>query len=225
MATRKSSNIVPANSDELSLEDHLKDLIARGLLAPGQRVTEAEVMEERGASRSRVRQAFQRLAVEGIMIIEEFRGASVKRLSAAEIVQLYEAREVIEGLAARLAATQCSVGLKAQLTRLMAQLKACEKSGDWLLFTQLNNQWHQQIIDHCANAYVMGLMGRLNVPLHRLLIKHFLKPQEIAQANKDHGEITEAIIAGAAETAEKLMRRHVRSAFKKGRERMAPDAA
>ena len=223
MPTKLSPKTLAADKSERPLEDFLKDLISQGVLAPGQRVTEAEVMRDSGASRSRVRQAFQRLAVEGIMIIEEFRGASVKRLSKAEIIQLYEVREVLEGLAARLAAKQASATVKNNLARLMEKMEASEESGDWALFTQINNQWHQEITDGCQNDYVIAMMSRLNVPLHRHLIQFFLKPDEIAMVNKDHREITRAIIEGAAETAEKLMRRHVRSGFKLGRIRIPSD--
>ena len=220
MPTKQPAKKAPASKLERPLEDYLKDLITQGVLAPGQRVTEAEVMKDTGASRSHVRQAFQRLAIEGIMVIEEFRGASVKRLSKAEIVQLYEVREVLEGLASRLAAKQASATVKGNLSRLMARMEASEESGDWALFTQLNNLWHQEITDGCQNDYVISMMSRLNVPLHRHLIQFFLKPDEIAMVNKDHREITQAIIDGAAETAEKLMRRHVRSGFKLGRIRI-----
>jgi len=224
MPKQSTPKSVPGRDQEQTVEDYLKGLITQGLLAPGQRVTEAEVIKDTGASRSRVRQAFQRLAVEGIMTIEEFRGASVKRLGKMEIIQLYEVREVLEGLAARGAATNASAKSKNNLMRLQSKMDSSEKSGDWATFVQLNQQWHQEITDACENSIVKELMNRLNVPINRLLSQVYPKLDEIALVNKDHKEITEAILGGSEETAEKLMRRHIRAGFMLRRVRSLPDA-
>jgi DNA-binding GntR family transcriptional regulator len=170
-----------------------------------------------------VRQAFQRLAVEGIMTIEEFRGASVRRLGKSEIIQLYEVREVLEGLAARGAATNATAKAKNNLVRLQSKMDGSEESGDWETFVQLNQQWHQEITNACKNAYVKELMNRLNVPINRLLSQVYPKLEEIASVNQDHREITEAILEGAEEAAEKLMRRHIRGGFMLRRVRNLPD--
>src|SRR5690349_21951023 len=79
----------------------IRDRIRRGRLVPGQRLVEADIMREVSASRSRVREALQRLSAEGLVTIEEFRGASVKQFSRDEIRQIYRARMALEGLAAR----------------------------------------------------------------------------------------------------------------------------
>jgi len=223
MPKQNTPKTAPAKEPEQAVEDYLKGLITQGLLGPGQRVTEAEVIKDTGASRSRVRQAFQRLAVEGIMTIEEFRGASVKRLGKSEIIHLYEVREVLEGLAARGAATNASAKVKNILIRLQSKMDGSEKSGDWATFVQLNQQWHQEITNACENAYVKELMNRLNVPINRLLSQVYPKLEEIALVNKDHREITEAILEGSEEAAEKLMRRHIRGGFMLRRVRNLPD--
>ncbi len=223
MPSRKPSKTAPAKEQERSVDDYLKECIAQGIFSPGQRVTESEVMRATGASRAKVRQAFQRLAVEGIMIIEEFRGASVKRLSKAEVIQLYEVREVLEGLAARAAAQKATARSKNTLVRLQAKMDSSVKAGDWASFVQLNQQWHQEITNAAENAYVREMMSRLNVPINRLLSQVFPKLDEIAAVNKEHREITAAIVDGAEESAEKLMRRHIRVGFLLRRLREAPD--
>src|SRR5689334_23696044 len=70
----------------------IRDRIRRGRLVPGQRLVEADIIRELSASRSRVREALQRLSTEGLVTIEEFRGASVKQFSRDEIRQIYRAR-------------------------------------------------------------------------------------------------------------------------------------
>ena len=56
---------------------------------------EADISRETGASRMRVREALRRLSVEGIVAIEAFRGASVKRFSQEEVLEIGRARETI----------------------------------------------------------------------------------------------------------------------------------
>lgn len=224
MLKKTAAEANPNRDQGKSVEDHLKHLITKGELAPGQRVTEAEVMKETGSSRARVRQAFQRLAVEGIMTIEEFRGASVKRLGKPEIIQLYEVREVLEGLAARGAAAKATAKAKKLLVRLQTKMDTSEKNGDWATFVKLNQQWHQEITNACGNAYVGEVMNRLNVPINRMLSQVFPRLEEIAIVNNDHRAITNAILEGAEETAEKLMRRHIRAGFMLRRVRALPEA-
>ena len=73
----------PPGSDAFktsAVADWVRERIRLGKLVPGQRLIEADMVRETGASRSKVREALQRLESEGLVTIEEFRGASVKRL-------------------------------------------------------------------------------------------------------------------------------------------------
>ena len=69
--------------------DGIRQRIRLGRYVPGQRLIEGDLIRETGASRSRVREALQRLAIEGLITIEEFRGASVKRITWDEVRQIY----------------------------------------------------------------------------------------------------------------------------------------
>ena len=107
----------------------LKQRIHSGLLVPGQRLVEPDVMRETGASRGRVREALLRLSADGLVELHEFRGAVVKRLTRAEVRHAYDMREMLEGLAARLtaAAGLDEVG-RATLIQLQAELDAATES-------------------------------------------------------------------------------------------------
>eukprot|EP01035_Chromulina_nebulosa_P039020 gene39020-52718_t len=74
----------------------LRDRIRLGRVAPGQRLIEADVVRDTGASRGRVREALQRLETEGLIVIEEFRGASVRSFTPDETRQIYRARMALE---------------------------------------------------------------------------------------------------------------------------------
>src|SRR5919204_2708887 len=84
--------------------DGIRERLLAGDYAPGQRLIEVELVEELQVGRNTVREALARLASDGVVKIEPHRGASVPRLSVKELEELYAVREVLEGLAARLAA-------------------------------------------------------------------------------------------------------------------------
>lgn len=191
----------------------LRERIRTGRAVQGQRLVEADIIRETGATRSRVREALQRLESEGLIVIEEFRGASVRRFGRDEIRQIYRARMVLEGLAAHDFAAANDPERKAQLVELQERLNAVENTGDHPAFVRANDAWHALILDGANNDYVRGFVERLRLPLYRLLFSAFFKPHRIDDANCDHRLITDAIVRGDAPEAERLMRKHVEDAL------------
>jgi len=187
----------------------VRDRIRWGRFAPGQRLVEADIIRELGASRSRVREALQRLATEGVVTIEEFRGASVKHLTRNEVQQMYRARMALEGLAAGEFADANAPALKKRLASLQQELNALEHLGNHEQFARLNDDWHRLIIEGSGNQYVKGFVERLRVPVYRLLFSTFYNARRIDKANAGHRKISAAIVAGRAKDAERLMRDHI----------------
>jgi len=201
------------NVSVMRIVTFIRERIRAGRYVPGQRLVEADIMRELAASRSRVREALQRLATEGVVTIEEFKGASVRHLSRDEVIQLYRARMALEGLAAADCATNASPALKQRLDQLQHQLNELEHSGNHDQFAKLNDEWHRLIIEGSRNQYVAIFVERLRVPVYRLLFSTFYNARRIDSANADHRQITAAIVAGKAKDAEKYMRAHISDAL------------
>ena len=191
--------------------DWLRDRIKRRVFVPGQRLIEAEIIKQTGASRSRVREALRRLEADGLIEIEEFRGASVRRFSLDELRQIYRTRMALEGLAAAEFAGSSDGEAKQRLQELQDSLDAIESTGNHELFARLNDEWHMLIIRGARNSYVEAFLARLRVPIYRLLFSTFYSAERIDAANADHKRITAAIVGGRVEDAERLMREHVAS--------------
>jgi DNA-binding GntR family transcriptional regulator len=187
----------------------LRERIRLGRFVPGQRLVEADLVEATGASRSKVREALRRLEAEGLVSIEEFRGASVKRLGPDEVRQIYRARMALEGLAAAECALRADDALRARLRETQAKLDEVEKAGDHDRFAQLNGAWHRMIIEGSGNPYIAQFLTHLTVPIYRLLFSTFYSTQRLAEANADHRLITAAIVEGRAADAEQAMRTHI----------------
>lgn len=187
----------------------LRDRIRKGRFVPGQRLVEADIIAETGASRIKVREALQRLATEGLVEIEEFRGASVKRFTPDQIRQIYRARMALEGLAAAEFAAADRPELKERLGRIQDEMDAWEESGSHDRFAELNHAWHELILEGADNDYIRQFISYLTVPIYRLLFSTFYTKERIKRANADHRIITAAILEGRVEDAERAMRTHI----------------
>jgi DNA-binding GntR family transcriptional regulator len=174
---------------------------------------EADIVAETGASRARVREALQRLEAEGLVVIEEFRGASVRRLSPDEVRQIYRARLALEGIAAHDFALVDDPVRKAELVRFQEEMNALEHTGNHRRFAALNDDWHDLILDGAGNDYIRTFVDRLRLPLYRLLFSAFYQPSRIDDANRGHRLVTAAIVAGDAPRAEAEMRQHIADAL------------
>lgn len=200
---------------------HLRELILRGKLAPGQRVAEATLAEELGMSRTPVRQALPLLAQEGLLSMHETRGYVVRAFTWAEVVDAIELRGVLEGLAARRIAEQ---GASKAFVR---ELRTCLDDGDAILrkrrveesdearYAEMNVRFHALILEEAGSSIISAALERNNhVP--------FAAPKALAfdKANLDrmydllhyghrqHHAIVEALEHGQSGRAEALMREH-----------------
>lgn len=217
-ARTKADSVAKAENDDSAVRVSdivklLREKIRLGRLVPRQRLVEADIVAETGASRSKVREALRRLESEGLVSIEEFRGASVRHLSMDEVRQIYKARMALEGMAAGDFARADDAKLKKQLQKLQAGMNELEKSGSHERFAQLNDAWHALIIEGSGNRYAAQFLSQLSVPVYRLLFTTFYNAQRIDRANADHKVITQAIVDGRADDAERAMRNHILDGF------------
>ena len=210
MARASKSTAEARNVSAAVVADHVKNRVRRGSLVPGQRLVEVDIMQETGASRGRVREALRQLASEGLVVIEAYRGASVKRLSRQEVDEIYRAREVLEGAAARLFAERSAPEALEELEALQAQMDACESERDRDAYGALNDRWHTLILRAGGNSYIEAFVERLRLPVFRMQFSMFYSGDVMRSSNAGHRAVGEAIRAGDADGAERAMRAHVR---------------
>jgi DNA-binding GntR family transcriptional regulator len=108
----------------LSVTDRLRDDILEGAFPPGERLIELQLTERYGVGRAAIRAALVELEVEGLVQREANRGATVRRISVAEAVEISEARGVLEGLVARLAAERAMREHLASVVDVLRQWEA-----------------------------------------------------------------------------------------------------
>jgi DNA-binding GntR family transcriptional regulator len=192
------------------LFERMRAHIIEGRFAPGQRLVEADLTEQFKISRGPLREAVRRLAAEGLVDITHNRGARVKRLDHTEVLSLYEVREVMEGLAARLAAERASTAerkaIKASFDEMAKALAANNVRG----YIALNSSFHSLIMKAAGNAPLEAAITRLQTPVLRLQFESMMTEDVVQESFEEHREIVDAIVGKNPDKAERLMRHHIR---------------
>jgi DNA-binding GntR family transcriptional regulator len=189
--------------------DWIRERIRNRRFVAGQRLVEFDITRKTGASRFKVREALQRLAAEGLVSIEEYRGASVRSATMAEVRQLYRARGALEGICAADFTRKATPEQRARLKEIAEAMERTVEAGPSEDFGSLNAQWHGLIMEDSGNAVIHGLVQRLNTPVHHLVFETFYRAERLKSALADHKLILDAILGGDPEGAELAMRQHV----------------
>ncbi|MGO1602060.1 MAG: GntR family transcriptional regulator [Halomonas sp.] len=190
----------------------LQDAIVRGELAPGSKITEPGLSKTYGISRGPLREAMRRLEAHRLIERVPHVGARVVQLSMKELLELFDLREALESMAARLAAEHMSPeevqGLRAVLA--LHEGQADLKRGEAYYQREGDLDFHYCIVQGSHNKMLMNLLCDDLYYLVRLYRTQFsasgTRPQ---RAFVEHHRIVDAIEAGDSELAELLMRRHV----------------
>jgi DNA-binding GntR family transcriptional regulator len=197
------------------IADELRKGIKTGRFAPGQRLIEADLTRLLGVSRGPLREAMARLAGDGLVTIEPNRGVTVKTLTRAEVRGIAAIREMLEGLAARLAAEHITVGSnRAEFRKAWAEMSSGPARTNPSDYVDANERFHTTIVRIGGNAPLEQLLEQIRTPLFRFQFRSRFTTVNLDRGHKDHSAIAEAILAGDAEEAERVMRRHLRNSTK-----------
>ncbi len=185
--------------------------IVSGEIAMGSKLGEEALASRLGVSRGPLREALRRL--EGRSLVERtaHAGARVVTMSEADLVELYEIRQNLEGLAARLAAERCPDDELADIEDLLMRQKTRSQSNDDSSYSQGvdSDDFHFRVAVASGSRRLQRLLcGDLYSLIRLCRYKTWSIPGQ-RQSHLDHERILEAIQNRDGELAELLMRRHV----------------
>jgi DNA-binding GntR family transcriptional regulator len=190
-------------------EDELRDAIVSGRLHPNERLIEVDLAHTLGVGRSAVRTALARLEQEGLVEHERNRGARVRLVDKDEAVEILEARAVLEGLAARQAATKASPGDVRALRAILEQMRALLDRGDLLGASDHNAVLHRRLIEIAGHGTTARLISTLKSQLVRFQYRTILLPGRSERSFTEHRAVVKAVAAGDPDAAEDAMRAHL----------------
>jgi DNA-binding GntR family transcriptional regulator len=213
----------------VSSPDRVVDTIVQGIRAgryvPGQKLIEADLTHDLGLSRGPVREALKRLAAEGVVMLTRHRGAYIRALSRSEANEALVVLEVLTGLMARLAAETVSAGDHAERI-----LKAYEWLGVYKAGQAVGNEYiekrrhfYDTLAEIGGNEQLGRIMPTMQIHLLRLQVEPYMTAQGRQEQLRDYALITEAVLAGKPQQAERAMRKHIRRA--RARYESLPDDA
>lgn len=186
------------------------DAIHGGWLKPGDRLSEADIAERLGISRSPVREAFARLAYDGLVERRPRRGTFVAKAQEGEIEQINEVRSLIEGYAARIACSRMTDEDECTLRTIIVQMVDSARERDWMQTVRLNARFHETVVNLPGNSVLSRIWSSLD-PLVWLIATtvppgRFHDPDDLTTR---HEALVDALRSADPDTAEEAFRNHI----------------
>jgi DNA-binding GntR family transcriptional regulator len=198
----------PSATAEEEAYRHIQRSLRLGRYKPGERLIPEDIAAEIGMSRMPVREAFRRLASEGLVVLRPNRGCIVAGLTLDELNEIFEIRSVLEGLAVRLAVPRINEEEIDELQRLLDRMESAGKGGgsDWVI---LHQEFHRRICALSQRPKLIHQISALHVviePYMRIWFDYIEKP---LSAREEHAAVIAALRSGDASHAEQVMQDHI----------------
>ncbi len=207
--------MLPENRKPQSLKqqvyDHLSSLYLANELNQGDPLNEVEISTRLQISRTPVREAFLQLEKEGIVEIIPRKGAFIRRISLHDIIELFQIREAIEGMAASLSAGRLSPELLAELevqftaARIESEISIFQSAAE-----EAGEKLHRLIIEISQNRRIKEILNNYRTLLDKEHRDAALIPKRIEESYVEHLQILQGLRTGP-EAAESAMRLHIRN--------------
>ena len=183
----------------------------KGSYVPGQRLVEADLTKKWNVSRGTVREALNRLSAEGIVTLSRHRGAAIRVLDRAEMLDILDVLELMIGMAARLAARRIGEGTnRDRFTETFVALQQFRDQPASFELIRARNRFYCTMAAIGGNRELQDILGRMHVHLVRVQLQA-LHDNLMPDRFEDYSRVGEAVLAGDARRAELAARRHVRN--------------
>jgi len=208
--TRTNGHIPPRSL----LKDRAYELIKHRLLKneypPGSFLSERQLADVLGMSKTPVKAALERLEMEGFISVSPQQGIVVRELSVREIADLYEIRAALESYTLRSLAGHLTAE---QIGRVQANLDAQSQlrgSGDVAKGVELDATFHRQFVEFLGNGEILRVIVQLREKMQRVVTQVFrLCPTRIESSYEEHVAIAAAVKDGDGVQAAELLVRHL----------------
>jgi len=183
----------------------LKDMIANHRFSPGSRLNVENLTKELGVSRTPIWEAMRRLEQEGLLETIPNRGVFMKEMTLPMALKLYQVREVLEGLAGRLAAAQTDENKLRRMEECLEELGQAVDNLDSVAYSILDFNFHALIYEACGNPFLQEILESIKnkmrplVPMNRAIF---------SRGYEEHKKILAALRTRDPEMAEKVMKEH-----------------
>ena len=187
----------------------LEELIVTLRLSPGTILSEQALASRLRIGRTPIREALQRLARDGLVVIMPRRGIMVSEINLRLQLRLLEVRRELERLMASLAADRATAEERREFAEVaQAMLDAAEKTDD-IAFMRLDQRFNMLIATAARNEFARRSMGLMNALSRRFWYQHYQQVADLPLAAKLHAAVAEAVaqkkVKAAATASDRLI--------------------
>ena len=206
-----------ARAPRIDILEALRERIASHAIPPGAKLHEAQLAQEFGVSRTRVREALTALELRGLIKRIPNRGAEVCRLDLTQVFEIYDAREALEGMCVRLATEKAPPESWQEWVDLLREggpMEQAIEAGDVETYFATYDRMRRRIIEASENPVLAGMLDSILEKTRVIMRRVQILPGRAARGLKEHRAFVQAMRAGNAEEAERLRRENLRSAVR-----------
>ena len=189
--------------------DFIKEKIVKCELMPGEDISEDYIIQEIGISRTPIREALIRLEQENLVRIFPRKGIFVSNMSARNIIDVFQVREIVEPQVIHIVADKLSLEWLKDIRKKFAQ---DNKQKDFWDNVNIDKEFHSYLISACDNMYLKQLMDNIYTHNQRMRVLSFRMTERSADSNKEHIGIIDALIKRNVPDAEEKLRNHIQNA-------------
>ena len=197
------------------LSDQVKDRLLQAILdgryPPGARIVETRVARELGTSQAPVREALRDLEALGVVETTAFRGARVRRPSAAELLEAFAVRAELESLAARLAIPRLTDADIDELEGYVTEMQRAAALGDVHAEATADAAFHGRIVEIANNATLVRVWRTLE-PFSRTYITIVAPGADRHLIAAEHIPVLDALRSRSADLAGEVLHQHFSNA-------------
>ncbi len=190
----------------------LEEEILTGVLQSGETVSENKLSARLGVSRTPVREALHRLEQEGLVSNDPGKGAVILGVTKQDLLDIYEIRLRIEGLAARLAAQSITESQIASMRELVELQEFYAAKGDSERIRDLDSRFHSMIYSFCTSRVLADTLRGLHHRIERFRRMSVVDSERASRTSHEHSAIIEALAAHDSDSAERLLIEHITNA-------------
>jgi DNA-binding GntR family transcriptional regulator len=203
----------------------VRDLFINGTrYSPGEKISVEELSRELGVSRTPLWGAINRLEAEGIVEVVPRQGVYLIRYDPERAVEIYEAREVLEGMAARAAAAKITERQLAALKANIDDQRAFLTKGDVDGYYGVALEFHEEILRIAQNRTLERLLTSVLAQIRAMRVQRNYMPTHLPQSCDDHEKILAALRRHDGDLAEREARSHIRDLTEEIRRNAPPPA-
>ncbi len=206
-------NYVPVTIKRIRLVDQIAEILSQmifeGQLKPGEKLVQEKLADMLSVSRTPLREAYRKLEEEGLVHVTASGMIEVLQLDAEGVLDMYDVREVIDGLAARLSAKRINRDELETLEAALNKMRMTDNDPDLSQWARANLEFHMTIARASHNEKLIQVMSPVRMSARMFFPALLSRLVRTAAARQEHAAIFEAIKRGDTETAEASAKLHV----------------